>query len=119
MVQGRGPGGTDGSGSGNRKVSWRNVGYWMMEATKGQGIPNAIGEERVMLGIEAERAERVLHWNLELVIGSVVRDKLEVFMQERSSLRGMLLFSAGEPQTPGYCHCVSVMPNILFLCSPS
>lgn len=33
----------------------------MMEATKGQGIPNAIGEERVMLGIEAERAERVLH----------------------------------------------------------
>lgn len=91
----------------------------MMEATKSQGITNAIGEKRVMLGIEAERVE--MSSALKSRTGhrqSVVRDKLEAFTQERSSLRGLFPFIAGEPQTPEYCHSVSVMHNILFLHSP-
>lgn len=81
MVQGRGLGGTDGSGSGNRKLFWRNVDYWMMEATKSQGITNVVEEKRVMLGVEAERVE--ISSALKSRTGdrqSVVRDKLEVFM---------------------------------------
>ena len=91
----------------------------MMEATKSQGITNAIGEKRVVLGVQAERVE--MSSALKSRTGdrqSVVRDKLEVFMQERSSLRGMFPFSAGEPQIPEYCHSVSGMHNILFLHSP-
>lgn len=81
MVQGRGLGGTDGSGSGDRKLSWSNVDYWMMEGTKSQGITNAVEEKRLMLRVEAERVE--ISSALKSRTGdrqSVVRDKLEVFM---------------------------------------
>jgi len=90
-----------------------------MVATKSQGFTNAIRKKRVMLGIEAERVE--MSSALTSRTGdrvSVVRDKLEVFMQERSSLRGMFPFSAGEPWVPERSRSVAVMHNTLFLHSP-
>lgn len=103
MVEGRGLGGAGGSG-------------WVAESSpggtgtaEGWRLLRARGLQQSDAGKEAERLE--MSSARHTAAGdrhSAARDKLE-----RSGLRGVFPFSAGDPQIPERCHSASLIRSIL------
>lgn len=88
---------------GGRELSWRNGHCGGLEAAESQGIKQSDA------GKDAERLEMSSALHTAAGDGhSAARDKLE-----RSGLRGVFPFSAGDPQIPERCRSASLIRDIL------